>query len=161
MSQEPTSGRHTLFDVFGLDKSETDPRAIQAAVRRAESRRKSGQLRGPDGAPIALSESELNHLKATLLDPLARLRAEQLIHQGHSFASDDELAQALAALAAVEPDPVDELLAFIPEAITAALGQTLAQVEPPTLEDDLPWPDEPGVLALELEPLEELILRDR
>jgi hypothetical protein len=137
--------RHHLFEVFALDKSETDLRAILAATLAARDRLRFGKMVAGDGAELQISEAELNRLEQVLLSPVARLEAEQLVHQAHSFARDPGLAACLARLAhAAAGDPLAaELELALQRVLLLLVRAALPPLPPVTLADDLPWPPAP------------------
>src|SRR6476660_9069107 len=103
--------RHHLFEVFALDKSETDLRALRTAVQAARDRLRFGRLLARDGSQLQLKEADLNALEKQLLNPVECLKAEQLVHQAHPFARDGALALCLDRLAAEDKDPLPGLRA--------------------------------------------------
>jgi len=151
--------RRNIFDVFPIDKSQTDLKAINEKRRNAREQWQYGQLVARDGAKLTLSEAELNAFESLLLDPVERLKAEQFVHQAHRFSQDEELAACLQQLKN-QTDLLPELLADLQAAILARLSRFLPPLAPPRLPDDLPWPAPPEPLDLLLEPLEAVILRD-
>jgi hypothetical protein len=154
--------RFHLFEVFAVDRSETDLRTLRAAVQTARDRLRYGRIVARDGTELELTEAQLNALESELLDPLRRLRAEQLVHREHPFTRDPELATLLGELQDEELDPFPPLLADArTELLTAVLDVFLPTYHPPPLPDDLPWPPDPEPLELHREPPEEAILRDR
>lgn len=150
-----------VFDVFLIDKSETDVRVIREELRNARDRLEFDKFRTRDGRRLTLSEAELNRMEAILLDPLQRLQAEQFVHQAHLFSEDEELARCLTELTLEEEDPIDDLLSTLEQALLRMIVGALPPPEPCPIEDDLPWPNEPGSCPPQLETLEEAILRDR
>jgi hypothetical protein len=154
--------RHHLFEIFALDKSETDLRVIRAATQAARDRLRFGRLVARDGTEIALTEAELNALEKQLLTPLERLKAEQLVHQAHTFANDPELSRCLGRLAEEDQDPMPGLVADVQAQALRALLKTTPPLPPPSpLADDLPWPPEPEGCPLRRESLTDAVLRDR
>lgn len=154
--------RHHLFEVFGLDPSETDLRAIRTAVQTARDRLGFGRIVARDGTAIELSEADLNALEKELLTPVERLKAEQLVHSMRAFASDPELAWCIERLAQQDRDPVPELIADVrAQAVLAVIEAAVPLLAPPHLADDLPWPSAPASRALRRESLVESVLRDR
>jgi hypothetical protein len=154
--------RHHLFEVFALDKSETDLRAVRAATQAARDRLHFGRIVARDGTEIQISESELNALEKELLTPVERLKVEQLVHQAHAFSRDPELARCIERLAGEDVDALPELLAEVQgQALLAVVRTTMPLLTPPPLADDLPWPPEPEGRAPRRETLEEAVLRDR
>ena len=153
--------RHHLFEVFALDKSETDLRVIRAATQAARDRLRFGRLMARDGTEIALTEAELNALEKQLLTPLERLQAEQLVHQEHTFGSDQELTRCLERLAEEDTDPMPGVVAEVQAQALHILLKTAPLLQPPpSLADDLPWPPEPEACELRRESLADAILRD-
>lgn len=151
--------RQNIFDVFPIDKSETDLKAINEKRRSAREQWQYSQLVARDGSKLTLSEAELNAFERLLLDPVERLKAEQFVHQAHSFSQDEELAACLQQLEN-QADLLPDLLADLQAEILAGLSRFLPPLAPPRMPDDLPWPAPPGPFALALEPLEALVLRD-
>jgi len=162
-SHEPVVNpcRHNIFDVFLIDKSEMDIGIIREKIRAARDRLDSGNLRARDGRELTLSEAEVNPMEAILLDPLGRLQAEQFVHQAHLFSQDEELVRVMAQLDRQKNDPVEQLLGPLEKALLRSLTRALPPLKQRRLEDDLPWPDEPGSCAVQREPPEAAILRDR
>jgi hypothetical protein len=153
--------RHHLFEVFALDKSETDLRIIRAATQAARDRLGFGRLVARDGTALELTEAELNALEKKLLTPLERLQAEQLVHQAHAFSSDRELARCLGRLAEEDRDPMPGLVADLQAQALRVLLKTTPPLPPPSsLSDDLPWPPEPEACELRRESLLDAILRN-
>lgn len=154
--------RHHLFEVFVLDKSETDLRVIRAAAQTARDRLRFGRLAARDGTGIALTEAELNALEKQLLTPLERLQVEQLVHQEHTFGGDPELARCLERLAEEDGDPMPAVVAEAQARALRILLTTAPPLQPPApLADDLPWPPEPEACELRRESLTDAVLRDR
>ncbi len=154
--------RSHLFEIFALDKSETDLRTLRSAVNTTRDRLRFGKIKARDGSEIELTEADFNALEEKLYDPLQRLQAEQLVHQEHLFAGDQELISALRELEDEDPAPFTDLLEEArPQVLLAVLQAFLPSFEPPVLVDDLPWPEEPEPFELHREPLEEAILRER
>ena len=152
--------RQNIFEVFRLDKVETDPGAILAAINKAKTQLSNGIMVARDGTEFSLSEAQLNNLEKILLDPLERLKAEQLVHQAHFFSHDEEFAGAAHALRQ-EDDSMQMLLVDMKSALVVVLGQFLPSFTPPHLEDDQPWPDPPAPLELVREAWTAAILRDQ
>lgn len=154
--------RHHLFEVFALDKSETDLRRIRDAAQAARGRLGFGRIVARDGTEIQLTEAELNALEKKLLTPLERLQAEQLVHQVHTFASDRELSRCLGRLAEEDQDPMPGVVAEVQAQALRALLRTAPPLPiPAPLPDDLPWPPEPEAYPLRSESLADAVLRDR
>ena len=155
--------RHNLFEVFRLDKAETGIRAINEAIQATKNRFKYGKLTTRDGEELDLSEAQLNHLEKKLRDPIARLREEQIVHQFHLFAHDEALGGRLLALAAYEETAgqVGTLLAETQSATLAMVKRYLPPFTPPSLADDLPWPEPPAPGAPAREDWAAVILRDQ
>lgn len=155
--------RCSVFDVFQLDKTETDIRAIREAIRETKNRFKCGVLVNADGIPMSLTEAQLNNLEKKLLDPVERLKEEQLAHQAHPLGKDEALSSCLQALAARKEgdDPTAALFAEMQGALLKLLGRFMPPLDPPHLDDNLPWPESPAPMTLVREGLEEAILRDR
>lgn len=154
--------RRGIFDIFALDRAETDLRAVRAAVQGARDRLQYGRIVARDGSELELTEADLNAAEKVLLDPVERLKAEQLVHQAHRFSEDAELRALVGRLAEDAVDPLPGLVAEIePAALLAAARGLLPPLAPPPLADDLPWPPPPEPLELHREPLERAILRDR
>jgi hypothetical protein len=153
--------RHHLFEVFALDKSETDLRTVRAAAQAAHDRLRFGKLTARDGSELRMSEAELNRLEQVLMTPVARLAAEQLVHQAHSFAKDPELTGCIASLAAVAADPLAAELGPAQEQVLLRLVRdAMPPLPPSTLADDLPWPPPPPAWAPRRESPAEAVLRD-
>jgi hypothetical protein len=152
--------RWNLFEVFQIDRSLTDKRAINERVRLTRDQWKFNQekvlLR--NGALCAIEESRLNELEGRLSKPLQRLKDEQFAHQFHSFAGDDELLGAVKGLTEVTAPA--QMPSVAGAALVGAIGPLLPAITPPRLEDDLPWPDPPEAFSVKREPLEDAILRD-
>ncbi len=154
--------RSHLFEIFGLDKSETDLRALRSAVQTTRDRLRFGKIKARDGSEIELTEADSNALEEKLFDPLQRLQVEQLVHQEHLFAKDPELISALDELKDEDPAPLTVLVEEArPQVLLAVLQAFLPSFEPPVLAVDLPWPEEPESFGLHREPLEDVILRER
>jgi hypothetical protein len=154
--------RHHLFEVFALDKSETDLRAILTTTQAARDRLHFGKIVARDGTEIQISESELNALEKGLLTPVERLKAEQFVHQAHTFSRDPELAWCIEGLTGEDVDALPELLAEVQgQTLLAVVRTTMPLLAPPPLADDLPWPPEPESRAPQRETLAEAVLRDR
>ncbi|HWP43376.1 MAG TPA: hypothetical protein VNO14_09090 [Blastocatellia bacterium] len=152
--------RRSIFDVFRLDKGETAIPAILRAVADAKERLKFGRNRSSDGTDLELTEAQLNNLQERLFDPLARLKEEQIVHQTHLFAQDEELARGIAALEERD-DGLKDALAQAQEASLRVVGRLLPPPDCSRIEDDLPWPELPAPLALRREALDDAILRDQ
>lgn len=153
--------RHHLFEIFALDKSETDLRIIRAATQAARDRLGFGRLVARDGTAIELTEAELNALEKKLLTPLERLQAEQFVHQAHAFSGDRELARCLDRLAEEDQDPMPGVVAEVQAQALRTLLKTAPPLPIPSpLADDLPWPPEPEAYPLRRETLPDAILRD-
>ena len=153
--------RHHLFEVFALDRSETDLRTVRAAVQAARDHLRFGKIVARDGAELRLSEADLNALEAELLSPIERLKAEQLIHQEHTFLRDPELSRCLESIAREEGDVLAELLAKVQgEALLAVVRATLSPLPSSPLPDDLPWPPAPEGQAVRHESLLDAVLRE-
>lgn len=150
----------TLFDVFHIDPDETDMRIIRAEIQNARDRLKFGKLHDPKGRELPLNEADLNRLEDLLLDPIARLEAEQFVHRRHRFEDDQELLQTLDALLAEREDPIELLLTILEEALTHSILTFIPPFEPEPLADDLPWPETPDPYPVDLLPLEQAMLMD-
>jgi hypothetical protein len=151
--------RRSIFDVFEIDKSETDIKVIRAASQKAREQLKFAKIVARDGTELSLTEADLNEMDKILLDPVARLKAEQFVHQAHSFSQDEKLAALMRQLEEV-CDPLPGLLAEIQAGALASLARkVLPQSVPPPLEDDLP-PVVIEPLELQLESLRDSILRE-
>lgn len=152
--------RCTIFDVYPIDKSEIDIRVIRAASQKARDQLKFGKIVARDGGELSLSEANLNEMDEILFDPVARLQAEQFVHQAHSFSQDEELADLMRQLGEEGRDPLPGLLTDIQAgALLAIARQILPEPTPPPLADDLPEV-ELERLELRLESWKEAILRD-
>jgi len=152
--------RWNVFEAFQLDRSTTDLRAIRERVsdtfdvwkyHHEQIKLRNGELR-------AIDEARLNELKKRLENPLQRLKEEQLAHQVHTFAGDEELLSAVRGLA--EPDAPGSVPTVAGAALLKSIGPLLPVVSAAKLEDDLPWPEPPSPFALERESLKDAILRD-
>ena len=153
--------RRTIFDVFAIDRSETDLRVIRTASQKARDQLKFGRILARDGTELSLTEADLNEMDKILFDPVERLKAEQFVHQGQLFSQDEELASLMRDLVTENRDPLPDLLAEIQAGALLGLARTmLLEPSPVPLEDDLPAV-ELEALELELEPLKDAILRDR
>ena len=157
--------RRNAFDAFPLRKDEVGIRAIRQLVQsgRESWREHGGKVQARDGTEWELSEAQLNSLERSITDPLSRLQLEQFVHQQHYFATDTEIAALIAAL---EHDLAPtQLPSEVLEALSAALAAQLTTLLPepsaPQLEDDLPWPEPPVPFAVELEPIDAILLRER
>jgi hypothetical protein len=155
--------RCSLFDVFHLDKAVTDIRAIREAIRDAKNRQRFDSLTARDGTPLQLTEAQLNNLEKRLLDPIERLKEEQLVHQAYLFGQDEALKSCVDALAASEDTThqVGSLLSDTRTAVLQMISRFLPPLEPPQLADDLPWPEPPATRPAVREDLAEAILRDQ
>jgi len=152
--------RRSIVDVYPIDKSETDLRAIRTASQKVREQLRSGKIVARDGSELSLSEADLNRLDKTLFDPVARLKAEQFVHQAHLFSQDEELADLMQQIREEGRDPLPDLLTDIQAgALLAIARQVLPEPAPLPLADDLP---EVELERLELrhEPWKEAILRD-
>ena len=147
-----------IFEVFEIDKQETDARVINEARRRTWEKWESKHLTTQDASII--SKAELNAMEKRLLDPVERLKAEQFVHQAHRFSPDEELSQCLGRLDS-EFDPWPELLAELRKALLARLSRFLPPLEVITLDDDIAWPPVPEPFDPKLETPARTILRDR
>lgn len=165
MSLPANPCRRTAFEAFGLDKNETSIKNIRRATTQARASWKDngGKLTAGDGSEWELSEAALNSLEKQILDPLERLRLEQFVHEEHWFATGDELAQLLADVeqAAGQDHAWLQLLDQLDTALLQRVVRFLPELERPAIEDDLPWPDPPEAAAVELEPFEVTILREK
>lgn len=157
--------RQNLFEVFQLDKAETGIRAIREAVQVTKRRfvNGGGKLPMRDGTEMELTEAQLNQMEKKLLDPLTRLKEEQIAHQAHRFAHDEAFGGRLQALAAYEETAgqVGTLLAETQSATLAMVKRYLPPFTPPALADDLPWPEPPAPGTPRREDLAAAILRDQ
>jgi CelD/BcsL family acetyltransferase involved in cellulose biosynthesis len=153
--------RRNIFDVFPIDRSETGLKTIREASQKARDQLKFGKIVARDGTELSLTEADLNEMDKILFDPVARLKAEQFVHQAHLFSQDEELADLMRQLAAESRDPMPGLLAEIQAgSLLALVRQVLPEPTPERLEDDLPQVDvEP--LEIQLEAWKDAILRDR
>jgi hypothetical protein len=152
--------RHNIFDVFPIDKSDTNMKNVREAIRNARDQWKFGRIVARDGTEITLTEAELNAMESILLDPVERLKAEQFVHQEHRFSQDAEIVQSMHQLEKTQ-DPMQNVLADIRMALLVVVSRFLPVLEPPPLPDDLPWPVAPGPCEMAFESLETAILRDR
>jgi hypothetical protein len=152
--------RHHLFEIFNLDKSETDLRAIRTAVQEVQGRLRYSRIVARDGTVLTLSEADLNTLSKVLLTPLERLKTEQLVHQAHAFSQDRELALCMESLAVEEEDPLPGLIAEVQGQALRTLVRTALPLPSPFLADDLPWPPEPEGYELRRESIKEAIQRE-
>jgi hypothetical protein len=152
--------RWNEFEIFRIDRSMTDQRAIRLRVSDTREiwnyQEKKVVLR--NGEKRAIEEARLNEFQGRLDDPLQRLKDEQFVHQFHSFAGDEELSSAVRGLAETElPVSVPTVAGA---ALLSAVGPLLPDITPPVLEDDLPWPQPPAAFDVEQEPLEDAMLRN-
>jgi hypothetical protein len=154
--------RRNIFDVFQIDKSETDIASIRNAIREARNRLGYGEMIGSDGTKLELSEAELNNMESVLLDPVARLKEELFVHQAHPFLKDQALAGCIDRLAALEKksDAMKDLISETRKPLLTALARFLPPLSPLTLEDDLPWPEPPAPMPITRKSLEEGIFSD-
>ncbi len=153
--------RRNIFDVYPIDKLETDIRAIRAASQQARDQLKFGKIVARDGSELSLSEADLNEMDEILFDPVARLKAEQFVHQPHLLSRDEELAGLLRQLETETCDPLPNLLIEVQVgSLLTFVRQVLPEPAPPPLADDLPEV-ELERLDLRLESWKEAILRDR
>lgn len=151
--------QRNLFDVYPLDKSEADIKAIRTAAQKVRDQLKFGKIVARDGTELSLTEADLNEMDKILFDPVARLKAEQFVHEAHSFSQDEELAVLMQQLEETR-DPLPGLLDDIQSGALVTLArQVLPEPVPPPLADNLP-PVELEPLELQLELLREAILRD-
>jgi hypothetical protein len=151
--------RRSIFDVFAVEKTETDMRVIFEAIRAARGNRGYGRIIARDGSEINLTEAELNAMESVLLDPVKRLKAEQFVYQSHYFSKDAELSECAQSLVTTE-DPMQDILSKIQAASLSVVTRLVPPLEPAQLANDLAWPEAPGAFRLELEPLGQSILRD-
>jgi hypothetical protein len=152
--------RWNLFEVFQIDRSETNKRAILHRVSDTRDLWKHHEeivvLRNGERRPT--EEARLNELEGRLNNPLQRLKDEQLAHQFHSFAGDEELQSAVMRLTeAVVPAQTPSVAGA---ALVSAIGPLLPSISPPRMEDNLAWPDPPAAFQVEQESLQDAILRD-
>ena len=153
--------RYHIFDIFALDKSETDLRKIRAAIQATRDRLHFGKIEARDGTTIQLSEAEFNTLEKELVHPVERLKAEQLVHQAHAFSRDAELARCIESLANQEGDTLPKLLHEVQgQALLAVVKATIPLLVSSPLADDLPWPPEPPAYFPKRESREDAILRE-
>jgi hypothetical protein len=153
--------RRNIFDVFKIDKSETDIKTIRGASQKSRDQLKFGKIVARDGTELSLTEADLNEMDKILFDPVARLQAEQFVHQAHLFSQDEELGGLMRQLETEGHDPLPDLLAEVQAGALLALArQVLPEPAPPALADDLPQV-ELDPLELHLEPWKDVILRDR
>lgn len=152
--------RRSIFDVFTVEKAETDMRVIFEAIRAARGNREYGRIVARDGSEINITEAELNAMESVLLDPVERLKAEQFVYQSYHFSKDAELSECAQSLVTTE-DPMYAILGKIQAASLSVVTRLVPPLEPAPFADDLAWPEAPGPFRLELEPLAQLILRDR
>ena len=148
------------FEVFRIDRSETDLRAIRERVKDArETWEFDGRkIKTRGGAELAVDEAHMNEFQARLFDPLCRLKEEQFVHQAHSFAGDSELSQAVGEFLA--PAEAAALPGGDRAAVLKVLAARVPPIPAPHLADDLPWPAWPEPFQVETETLEAAILRD-
>jgi hypothetical protein len=152
--------RRNIFDVYRIDKSETDIRVIRAASQKTRDQLKFGKIVARDGSELSLSEADLNETDEILLDPVARIKAEQFVHQVHLFSQDDELAGLMRQLEVEAHDPLPDLLVEIQRgSLLTIVRQVLPEPAPSPLADDLPEV-ELERLELRLESRKNAILRD-
>ncbi len=152
--------RWNLFEVFQIDRSVTDLKALRERVGDTRDlwKHHDGKVTLRSGEVHEIEEARLNDLAGRLFNPLLRLQEEQFAHQFHSFAGDDELLGAVKALAQeAAPLPAPTVASAV---LVSAIGPLLPTLSPPRLEDNLPWPDPPAPLPVEREKLEDAILRD-
>jgi hypothetical protein len=159
MLEDNPCRRHP-FEVFGIDKSETNRRNITSQVESAKDllKHEQGAVKGPDGESFVVGEARINELEAILNDPLRRLQAEQFVHQAHPFSGDVELAAALEAEFSSVSAPLQTLDSGA--VIASALGPLLPEIEHADLPDDLPDPARPEPFPVEVERWDQTILRD-
>lgn len=152
--------RWNVFEVFRIDRSTTELRDIREREKlaRDELVQNLGQVRLRNSELRASNEAQFNGLAKLLYDPVLRLQEEQFVHQAHSFASDEELVNALRGLSEQEEPP--EVPAVAGAALVGALGPLLPNLSRPHMEDNLPWPEAPTPFEIEREPLEDAILRE-
>ena len=152
--------RRHAFEVFRIDKSATDLRAIRSQVKSAREAWDFDKhaVTGLDGVPFEVDEARLNELEKRLFDPLERLKEEQFVHQAHPFGADEELAGAIKD---VLSHSVSAAISCDARALIAgALGPLLPEIPPPAMPDDLPDPKWPAAFPIERESLEQAIMRD-
>ena len=152
--------RRNIFDVFPVDKADTDMKNVREAMRSARDQWKFGHIVARDGTQLTLTEAELNAMERLLLDPVERLKAEQFVHQTHLFANDADIVRCVQQLEDKD-DPIQDVLTDLQGALLAMVRHAIPPLQPPLMEDDLPWPPEPGPCDVMFEPLESAILRER
>jgi hypothetical protein len=157
---EENPGRWNLFEVFQIDRSLTDLRSIRRSVQDALDRwrQNGGKVELRNGEKCHAEEAKLNELSGRLFDPVRRLKNEQFAHQVHSFAGDEELHEAVTGMTGVAAQALMPSVAG--SALVAAIGPLLPTISAPRQEDDLPWPDPPSPIAIDMEPLQDAVLRE-
>ena len=152
--------RWNALEVFQVNRSTTDRKTIMERENEAQKLWKLQELQIVlrNGEKHPLDEARLNRLRERLDKPLLRLQEEQLVHDFHSFAGDLELLEAVRNLTAETAHVQTPAVAG--EVLVSAIGEMLPVIEPPKMEDDLPWPEPPAPLPVEREALSVTILRD-
>lgn len=152
--------RMNLFEIFQIDRSVTDLRAIRGRVNDTLDlwKHNENKITFRTGEVHAIEHALLNALQGRLFNPVQRLKEEQFAHQVHSFAGDEELLGALRSL--TEEDAPIRVPTVAMATLVSAIGPLLPAVSPPQLEDNLPWPEPLAEFHVARESLADAILRD-
>ena len=152
--------RRNPFAVFKVDPAETNLREIRLRIDAAwkDWDFNGKKIRNPDGTETEVDEARMNELKARLMQPLTRLKEEQLVHRARPFQWDEEFEEAMKEFSV--PPEAPSLPNLPRAAVLNLLGPLLPEIAAPVLADDMPWPEPPQGFPRERETLEKAILRD-